>query len=76
MDDQYRLKIGLSATLDYVCLTGLAMSISLAMNKKLISESHVKKELELLEFYKVFAELENPTDVFVEPPKDIEIKKV
>lgn len=75
LDDQHRLKIGLTATLDHVCRTGLAMSILMAMNKNFASGLHVRKELELLEFYKAFAESDNPADVFVEPPMDVEIKK-
>ena len=75
LDDQHRLKIGLTATLDHVCRTGLAMSILMAMNKNFASGLHVRKELELLEFYKAFAESDNPANVFVEPPMDVEIKK-
>ena len=75
IDERHAWQVKATALMDHVGRTGLAVAIMTAMKNVLLSDQAMKKELELLEFYKQFSDEVQHKHVFVEPPESVNIRR-
>lgn len=75
LEEKQNLKIKTVATMDKVCRTGLAMFFYAAIRKIVAEDDLLKNEVESLSFYKDLTKNNDKSQIFVQPPKDVEIKK-
>lgn len=73
IDSRYAFKIKAAAAVDILMRTGLASMVTLAITANLASRKKLERDLELVKFYKSYADRADIDEVFPRPPKHVEV---
>lgn len=76
LDESHPLKVRGSAAMDVVLRTGLATAVGLAMLPNLLSSRALRRDLELLEFYKGCADRGDRSEALPRPPRDVQVRRI
>ena len=76
LDQKQRLKIKATASMDKICRTGLAIFFYAAIRNLLSDNELLAQEIKSLEFYKDIAKNNEKSQIFIDPPKDVNIEKM
>lgn len=75
LDERHPFKVRGTAALDVLLRTGLATAVMAAMAPNLLSPARRERELALMDFYKALADHPDTEQVFIAPPRDVEISR-